>query len=212
MHYLIGVILPAKAEGTAEEFKKMVEEALEPFNEHTEVAPYRVYLEKQDIQNVRRWYKKPRISEEKLVPFVADYYGAKAAGYDNEGLFYVSTYNPKSKWDCWELGGRWNGEVIGTPRSDNDGGFNSSDEYHTLQENMIKIGKIDHELVTYALLLPDGTWLERQEANWMQLNKTKTREELKAEDEALYQEWRLQVRETLIQHNTSFIIGVDIHI
>lgn len=34
---------------------------------------------------------------------------------DNQGLYEVSTYNPKSKWDWWSLGGRWAGRLLLKP-------------------------------------------------------------------------------------------------
>ena len=41
----------------------------------------------------------------------------------------MTTYNPKSKWDWWVVGGRWNGAVKGEPRGD-EKGFNFGEEFH----------------------------------------------------------------------------------
>lgn len=37
-----------------------------------------------------------------------DWHGNKG-GVDEKGIYYLSTYNPKSRWDWYSVGGRWNG-------------------------------------------------------------------------------------------------------
>lgn len=43
-----------------------------------------------------------------VAAFVSERWGEEYA-VDDRGLYTVSTYNPRSRWDWWELGGRWSG-------------------------------------------------------------------------------------------------------
>lgn len=58
-----------------------------------------------------------------------------------------STYNPKSKWDWYEVGGRWGGLL------ENKSGNRIN---HSVVSDII----FPPDFTTYAVLLPDGTWHE----------------------------------------------------
>jgi hypothetical protein len=74
----------------------------------------------------------------------------------------VTTYNPRSQWDWWVVGGRWSGEVLPLDRADRLG---------------------DHEpCITYAVLTPDGEWYQRCDEHWND----------PAQDEKDAEEWRAQ--------------------
>ena len=73
----------------------------------------------------------------------------------------TTTYNPDSKWDCWVIGGRWNGEVKGKPKGDGKGGFNFGEEFHDLNENSCTVKEaLYNEFSPFALITPDGEWHE----------------------------------------------------
>lgn len=59
----------------------------------------------------------------------------------------LSTYNPKSKWDWYVIGGRWNNSIPG---------------------NEVKISEIPIEKIEtpYAFVTPDGEWVEQGEMGW----------------------------------------------
>lgn len=59
---------------------------------------------------------------------------------------YRSTYNPKSKWDWFNIGGRWSGEC---------------------HEDGLNIFRVK-ELIgsTFAVVTPDGEWHERGKMGW----------------------------------------------
>lgn len=71
--------------------------------------------------------------------------------YDSQGN-KLSTYNPNSKWDWYEVGGRWNG-------------FYKTRDGETV--NQCLIGELDYndDMSTYAVLTPDGEWYEKDEDN-----------------------------------------------
>lgn len=71
---------------------------------------------------------------------------------DEEGNL-LSTYNPNSKWDWYEIGGRWN-KCLTTKNGDN---VNSA---------LVKDIDFPEDFSTFAVLLPDGTWHENGTMGW----------------------------------------------
>lgn len=65
----------------------------------------------------------------------------------------LSTYNPNSKWDWYEIGGRWNGELI------NKEGKNTNIDY----ANQINW---DETCIPFAFVEPNGVWHEKGEMGW----------------------------------------------
>lgn len=51
----------------------------------------------------------PNPSLEELITWIHEEWGEKQYGFDADGLYRMTTYNPKSKWDWYEVGGRWSG-------------------------------------------------------------------------------------------------------
>lgn len=134
-HYIVTVCLPASA---AENIEEDLEAALAPFDKNTEVEPYREYIsgEPEDhwiIKAMRREGDETRVSDWRtFVAVVKDRYGNDSyydqyqmeVGKDGGPVraFKWSTYNKRSKWDWYLIGGRWTGyydlkpEFIGDPR------------------------------------------------------------------------------------------------
>ena len=86
---------------------------------------------------------------------------------------YVSCANPYGKWDWWVIGGRWDGWIFGPEREaasrDKDGGFNFGDEHHTVYNNCRPVAEIppnEPHYVPFAIVTPQGEWLERGEMGW----------------------------------------------
>ena len=80
-----------------------VEELLAPYNENLEVEPYIEYTRDEAIAYAREHYLDKNASDEECYEYMVDDYIVD----DNGNL--LSTYNPKSKWDWWEPGGRYSG-------------------------------------------------------------------------------------------------------
>lgn len=118
---------------------------------------------------------------------------------NDEGL--PSTYNPKSKWDYWVIGGRWNGEIRNAPRDDGVG-FNFGEEFHQLSENIIRVKELDHKLVPFAVVTPDGNWHERGKMGWWAMVR----------DEKPDDDWENEVMKLIQSHQDCWAIGVDCHI
>lgn len=155
-HFTVGVIVPGPAD---DEFdaEAAVDEPLAPFNENSDVEPYRDYLDEGDEARMLDYYRRETLkgllgevteeeadtgvlgdepqppkpgtvdgmSEEevaaKLVelghPFtredlpgkMEDWRGCEGGIEEDGRLYAVSTYNPDSKWDWYQVGGRWSG-------------------------------------------------------------------------------------------------------
>lgn len=97
------------------------EKMLAPYDENTEVEPYRKYDDAETPQD--HWLFKTGCEEGGLagdvgwpeyVGFINKRYGHDDSDeyqYDPERdrMYELSTYNPLSRWDWYQLGGRWTG-------------------------------------------------------------------------------------------------------
>ena len=71
---------------------------------------------------------------------------------DEEGNLY-STYNPNSKWDWYEIGGRWNNGLVTKE------GTETNEDY----ANQIDWDKTG---TPFAFVTPDGIWHEKGDMGW----------------------------------------------
>jgi hypothetical protein len=60
----------------------------------------------------------------------------------------MTTYNPASKWDYWQIGGRWNG------RATEDG------------SNLFRVSELGRDWSAFAIVTPDGAWHEKGTMGW----------------------------------------------
>ena len=96
----------------------------------------------------------------------------------------LSKYNPKSKWDWYQIGGRWSNSVPG-------------DE---VKMSEIPIEKIE---TPYAFVTPDGEWVERGEMGWFGVGSNEMDKD----------EWDVRFREYLKTLDKDIILTqVDCHI
>ena len=91
--------------------QETVDHAVEFYREHPEhcgedqegpTKPFEEYVTEGNLEAWREWTRQA----------VGAYTSQRDRGvYDEEGnrYGYLSTYNPKSRWDWWQLGGRWHG-------------------------------------------------------------------------------------------------------
>ena len=96
----------------------------------------------------------------------------------------LSTCNPKSKWDWYQIGGRWSNTIPG-------------DE---VKMSEIPIEKIE---TPYAFITPNGEWVERGEMGWFGIGSNEMNED----------EWDAKFREYLKTLDKDIILTlVDCHI
>ena len=83
-----------------------IDELLEPYDENLPVEPYVKFMRQEAINYARRYYGAEQLSDEDCWKMVA-----QGCETDEEGNIY-STYNQSSRWDWWEIGGRWKGSLL----------------------------------------------------------------------------------------------------
>lgn len=111
----------------------------------------------------------------------------------NEERAYEEKRPVDGKWDWYRIGGRFDGCVTGAPRIDDKrGGFNFGNEFETPERNSAKVTDVieANRDGCYSLLLPDGTWIDRD-----------------GDDAA----WDNKRREILARHTDLFVVAVDCH-
>lgn len=89
-----------------------IDDLLAPYNENIEVEKYRAYTRQEAIDYVREAYK-DRFAEktdDQCWEYLSMFY-LKNMISDDGSLW--STYNPKSKWDWWVIGGRFSDVLEG---------------------------------------------------------------------------------------------------
>ena len=114
-------------------------------------------------------YKEKYMPSKELINYLENEFPLKLKWTDNECYEYMalyrdkdmidkdgnllSTYNPNSKWDWYEVGGRWDGVLI------NKEGKNTNIDY----ANQIDWDKTG---VPFAFVEPNGVWHEKGEMGW----------------------------------------------
>ena len=100
------------------------------------------------LENV--YPNKLKWSDEQCYESMRDYYDDDMV--DEEGNLY-STYNPNSKWDWYEVGGRWHGGLVTKEGNTTNKGY---------------VSEIDWEKTgtPFAFITPNGRWHEKGEMGW----------------------------------------------
>lgn len=128
-HFTVLVALPK--ETPLEGVEEALGTVLEPWNENTEVEPYRLY---EDGRPEDHWghdstYENALppaegdavpLTWEAYVPAFNERWGDEPLEYDAElgKAYHMTTYNPNSKWDWWQVGGRWSNALLAKPTVD----------------------------------------------------------------------------------------------
>ena len=117
-HFTVGVIVDSVDEET-------IDKILAPYSENIEVPPYIDITKEEIINNAKQRkneYLKAIEKGEQLKDWQLEYINAntdeeiynleryETEEFDENGN-QLSRYNPLSKWDWWQIGGRWSGEL-----------------------------------------------------------------------------------------------------
>jgi DNA-binding transcriptional MerR regulator len=214
-HFTVGIIVPPKISDVA----RFIDTQMDAYCEHHEVAPYVCYSLEQaaedlqrDIQRLERIIARQEqdYNLDKCRELLATLHRttpeAKYAEYvrfhetfDTEGR-PISTYNSKSKWDWYRVGGRWDGWITGNEQSSQDG-FNFDARHETLENNTatteeaLAANKIPHAIIT-----PDGIWHERGQMGWWAVLITEN------------DKWDDEAKSILARYPRHRVVIVDAHI
>jgi len=167
---------------------------LEPFSEHIELPRYKVG--KVSFEELSRFVEHyaPQHLDEKIT--TEELY--KLHGVDWNGNMWKknsdgnwdewSTYNPNSKWDWYQLGGRWSGRIQlkeGATSGTVGAAGVFGNEIGIDQALLGEIANIN-ELTTFAVL-KDGEWFEQGQMGWFGMSSNDKNEE----------DWEAEVRSLL---------------
>ncbi len=121
----------------------------------------------------------------------------------------ISQYNPDAKTDWWVCGGRWDGYLFGPEHEeacrDKEGGFNFGDEHQKLENNCRRASEIpidDPYYVPFAILTPEGEWVEQGAMGWFAVVSNETPDD----------QWHETVKAVLAKYPNHLAIAVDCHI
>ena len=113
---------------------------------------------------------------------------------------YKTQYNPKSKWDWWRIGGRWDGAVINDPKT-SENGFNFDDKHEQASHNMCLVSSVDGHL-PHAIITPLGEWYEHGEMGYWGMEFHEMPEE----------EWEVIAKSIYKKYSDHMAVGIDCHI
>lgn len=121
MHYFVGVITPITEEELDEENESdesypenEAEELLERFNETAEIELKKVYLDAEQILDLKLT---DEMSSNEIKELIKKNYGGKQRGKDKDGYYYCYFHNPNARWDWYEIGGRFDTHVNPSEKS-----------------------------------------------------------------------------------------------
>lgn len=156
-----------------------VEGQLAPYDENLSVVPYEVLIEKEEIDRLRSYAEKEgrnyKTTMELMKAESKDWFGRECY-LNNVGLWaYKSQYNHHSKWDWYEIGGRWAGQIkvkdgVEYDKPNFSYGWSEEDKKKVLAERRADTAKIKDianldELHAYAVVR-DGEWIEKGRMGW----------------------------------------------
>lgn len=150
------------------------EKQLKPFDESIEVKEYiREKVSEAEIKRCVDYYVKEKgfVYSNNFAELYKKYGNDWNGGVwrpQSDGTWNeYSTYNPKSKWDWYSLGGRWSGLIKlknGTNGKTGKASLVMGNETGIDQAKKKDIANFD-EISTFAIL-KDGKWYERGEMGW----------------------------------------------
>lgn len=183
MHYSAFVII-----GTKRDIETEVAAILAPFDESLEVAPYKRYLDDEEIEHMARRYGIAEDDLPGLATKMHDWNGFEGDA-DEVGVFAWKTSNPLGKWDWYEIGGGWNNSI---------GGRNVVKAGALLQAPYLK------DCLPFSTAAPRGEWREVEtlvDLGWSKFESVRKTEA----------RWLLEVKQVLHDHAQSRVVCVDLH-
>ena len=142
-----------------------IDEMLAPYNENEAVEEY--FVEELTIKHKQEfmdYYNEhyPEESKGKSFSELYELFGERWNGNsyrknENDIWCSYSSYNPDSKWDWYEIGGRWYGEI---------------------PNNCCKVNKLPANFIPFAFIDEDGKWHEKGTMGWWAITTNEKLEEV----------------------------------
>lgn len=181
MHFLTFVFVPKHRD-----IEAAVAERLRPFGAEHPVAPWKKHLDRQEILRMASAYSTKPSNLSALASHMEDWNGG-TGGIDENGLFALHTFNPDTKWDWYEIGGRWSVFPGNAMKA----------------SSLLRSPKLA-DILPHDFVTPDGRWHEVETffpKGWMRgafVRKTQKR-------------WLSEFRKALAAFPDSVVVSVDRH-
>jgi len=207
-HFTVGILMPPQELPDAEAY---IARLMSPYDECRNVESYVCYdLDQANVDRqlmihhleqlltssnsmINVEYCQTRLKQ--LLKMTSrDYYEEYLQGhdiFDDDGR-PVSTRNPKSRWDWYVVGGRWDGWLLDRKTSG-----------RRIVDNVVPVSQVlANEKFPFVLITPDGQWHERGKMGWWAMSTNE-------KDEAI---WHEELRQLLQQYSDHQLVLVDAHI
>jgi hypothetical protein len=182
-HFVTFVLVPKIDGGCIQDYREAADQMLAPYDEELEVERYAVAFSDNDVERMRKYYQLPDASLEKLALKMMDWCGDEGF-VENGTLYHWSTYNPESRWDWWEIGGRYSGRL-------ND------------EDNIVPVSELgQHWKAPFAVVSKNGEWHQRADMHWFGITTNEQSDE----------RWKAECSEIFSGHQDCMIVVCDLHI
>ena len=117
----------------------------------------------------------------------------------------MSTCNPESKWDWYQIGGRWDGYITDeTVPTAADCPASMAKEHfgvHIAHGHNVRLANaLRDDYSTYAVVTPDGEWCEKGKMGWWAISTNEN------------PDWQEDIKSIFAKHNDCLAVLVDCHI
>ncbi|MBJ7935494.1 hypothetical protein [Bacillus cereus] len=130
-HFTVMVQIPKEEV----ENKNYLERIMNPFDENKEVDPYVVKTKEELVSEYNNSSKTEEMSYDEWLKYRYSY-----DQFDVNGNL-LSTYNPKSQWDWWVVGGRWSNLLLNKEGNKCDSAYVGELDLQAMKDKNIKNAK-----------------------------------------------------------------------
>ncbi|MED3832387.1 hypothetical protein [Peribacillus frigoritolerans] len=167
------------------------------------------------VANIDELYKKyAELDEKELIPwgdFLSDWKNEFESAYKSHPLYnkadreclnckgkgvYISKYNPKGKFDVWDIGYGWKGKVKTIHFDENEENYIENDDMVHVCD--ISENDVRNEVIN-DILTPDGEWHEYRDFDWTDDMKMHSRD------------WTMKIKRIIEDYNDCIAVKCKIH-
>lgn len=202
-HFVVGIIVPKEDIDIHEDY---ISSVMEKYSEEFEVEQYIDKTKEEVIKEFKDSKKKyPEYKDKTLKDWAKDWYGSDLDEKGNS----LSTFNPDSFYDWYEIGGRWDGELT-DKKGENTIKIKDLIKKFKEKEDKDKIKKLikniegETEYNRYLLysLIINGEYIKSKEYGWFGMSN-----DIKSPNK-----WKKEYLEILEKHKEDFMINLDCHV
>lgn len=172
---------------------------LAPFDSEMEVEPYKDYYKAEGVKTLAQRHGTGSDLNALVKKLQATW--SSDIDVDEHGLYCMSTYNPKAKWDYWGVGGGYDREIHNEDTA-LIGKSKGWDEH--LCANICLVSSLPSDVVPSIIITPTREWHECEDFGWRMMRAPE-------EKEKAWGEWEVFARRVLQQYHDHFAVALDVH-